>query len=224
MTILEPRLLRIISSDTDQRLAASPPRARRFDYAALARRTRSLRPAVSVDDETAVVQTDSTPRNATSGPDAIRVEDNQANNSSAITEAYAAVEGTRASGGTIAAPEALLQHLPSARRPAVGALFHAQGNFQILACFLAREVAAFCGDPSINEAGNWEACIPLHEHILPDTTLYLTFSRFRVSLRFDTRAIETSQLLYDHSTMLECELASLLNAWGTPRDIELIVW
>jgi len=79
-------------------------------------------------------------------------------------------------------------------------------------------------DPAIGDAGNWEVRIPLDERILPDTTLYLSLSRFWLSLRFDTRGIETRQLLFDHSAMLERELASLLNAWGTPRDIELTVW
>ncbi len=98
--------------------------------------------------------------------------------------------------------------------------FRAQGKF----LELARDVAAFCVDPAIGDAGSWEVRIPLDAGILPHTMLYLSLSRFRLSLRFDARTIETRQLLYDHSAMLEREVAALLDAWATPLDIELTVW
>jgi type III secretion control protein HpaP len=231
MTIIEPRPLRIIPSDADSRPAADAARARRFDYAALVRRTRSQRTPVSFDEAAGASQAEcACAANGAADDDAHanRFGDDHARDSSAETEAeteaHAADESARASERAIAAHEALLQRLPPATMPAVDALFRTQGHFLELARSLAREVAAFCADPAIGDAGNWEVRIPLDERILPDTTLYLSLSRFWLSLRFDTRGIETRQLLFDHSAMLERELASLLNAWGTPRDIELTVW
>jgi len=108
--------------------------------------------------------------------------------------------------------------------PVVDALFRTQAHFLELATSLASEVAAFCADPAIGSAGNWDVQMPLDQAILPDTTLYLSLSPFQLSLRFDTSSIETKTLLLHHSTMLEREIASLLKAWNAPRDIELMVW
>ncbi|WP_025597662.1 type III secretion system protein SctP [Burkholderia sp. WSM2230] len=227
MTLIESRPLRIIPSDPEQRPAAGTARARRFDYAALVRRTRLQRPPVCCDEAADAAQADCASESAGAGESpthARHFDDGQARDSSADTGTAAAGEGARASESALAAHDALLQRLPAATLPAVDALFRTQGHFLELARSLAREVAAFCADPAISEAGNWEVRIPLDERIFPDTTLYLSLSRFWLSLRFDTRGIETRQLLFDHSAMLERELAALLNAWGTPRDIELTVW
>ncbi|MBW9102111.1 type III secretion system protein SctP [Paraburkholderia phenoliruptrix] len=234
MTLIDSRPLRIIPADSDQRQADRTTRARRFDYAALVRRTtRSPRPPVCSSEAADAAQADYVAGTAggsnraaheRSSDDAQPRDDAQARDSSADTEVATADEGARASAAALAAHDALLQRLPAATMPAVDALFRTQGHFLELARSLAREVAAFCADPAIGEAGNWEVRMALDERILPHTTLYLSLSRFWLSLRFDTRGIETRQLLFDHSAMLERELAALLNAWGTPRDIELTVW
>jgi len=227
MTLIESRPLRIIPADTEQRPAAGSARTRRFDYAALVRRTRSPRPPVRSSEATDAAQAGGVAGSAGGSTDTAHERDfgdGHARDSSADAEAATADEGACASAAALAAHDALLQRLPAATMPAVDALFRTQGHFLELARSLAREVAAFCADPAIGEAGNWEVRIALDERILPDTTLYLSLSRFWLSLRFDTRGIETRQLLFDHSAMLERELAALLNAWGTPRDIELTVW
>ncbi|WP_429455130.1 type III secretion system protein SctP [Paraburkholderia sp. JPY465] len=154
------------------------------------------------------------------GVHAIPFDDGQARDSSGETEAAAAGKAECASAAALGAHKAPLQCLPAATMPAVDALFRTQGKF----LELARDVAAFCVDPAISDAGSWEVRIPLDARILPDTTLHLSLSRFWLSLRFDARSIETRQLLCDHSAMLEREVAALLDAWATPRDIELTVW
>ncbi|WP_013592498.1 type III secretion system protein SctP [Paraburkholderia phenoliruptrix] len=229
MTLIEPRPLRIITSDAGERPAADADaaRARRFDYAALVRRARAQRAPVSFEEAATATHADCAGEesgHARNSAHALRARDGHAHDSSAGPEADAPDDGALASAAAMAAHDALLQRLPAATMPAVDALFRTQGHFLELARSLAREVAAFCADPAIGDAGNWEVRIALDERILPDTTLYLSLSRFWLSLRFDTRGIETRQLLFDHSAMLERELAALLNAWGTPRDIELTVW
>ncbi|RZF23807.1 type III secretion protein [Paraburkholderia sp. UYCP14C] len=201
MALIEPRPLRIIASNSDHRPAAR---------AVLVRRTRS--PGASGAFEGATPETQADRSCGASGPvensgHAIPFDNGRARDSSADAEGEAA-------------HDALLQRLSFTTMPAVDALFRTQGHF----LELVREVAAFCADPAIGDARNWEVRIPLDARILPDTVLYLSLSRFWLSLRFDTRGIEARQLLFDHSAMLERELTALLNAWGTPRDIELTVW
>ena len=119
---------------------------------------------------------------------------------------------------------AMADHVREAAQPIVAAVFRAQANMFDLACTLAQEIAAFCGDPAVGEAGNWEVQVPLDPALLPNTTLYLSLSPFKLSLRFDTSDVDARQLLLNHGSTLERELDALLNAWGAPRDIELTVW
>ncbi|WP_429496230.1 type III secretion system protein SctP [Paraburkholderia youngii] len=181
----------------------------------LVRRTRSLGSPVSFEEPAPEAQADracQTSALTEGGVHAIPFDDGEARDSSGETEAAAAA--------ALGAHKAPLQCLPAATMPAVDALFRTQGKF----LELARDVATFCVDPAISDAGSWEVRIPLDARILPDTTLYLSLSRFWLSLRFDARSIETRQLLFDHSAMLEREVGALLDAWATPRNIELTVW
>ncbi|MET0382990.1 MAG: type III secretion system protein SctP, partial [Burkholderiaceae bacterium] len=89
---------------------------------------------------------------------------------------------------------------------------------------LAQEIAAFCADPAIAKAGQWEARIPLDADAFPQTTLYLQLSQFKLGLRFDCADPGTRQLLCDHSSSLEHSLKELMLAWSEPRDIEITIW
>ena len=89
---------------------------------------------------------------------------------------------------------------------------------------LSREVAAFCGDPAVAAAGQWEAQVVLNDRILPATELQVSLSHFDLLLRFDTQDREARQLLLAHSIALEHELDAMLRAWGQPRTVRLTVW
>lgn len=226
MANIDPCTPRIIVPASDERPALAEAHARRFDYAALARRRAARRLATPSGESGPAAAHDSAVHAQDGHGDASATGHDDAQDDTTDTEALADGNTTAAvdARATLAAHEALLRRLPPATMPAVDALFRTQGHFIELARTLAREVAAFCGDPAIGEAGNWEAYIPLDARLLPGTTLYLSLSHFRLSLRFDTGGIETRQLLLDHSAMLERELDALLRAWGAPRDIELTVW
>ncbi|MBP0633592.1 MULTISPECIES: type III secretion system protein SctP [unclassified Cupriavidus] len=227
MTLIEPRPLRIIASNSDQRPTARVVRARPFDYAVLVRRPSAPRASVAFDRATPETQADHSCEASDPVDNCAHVipfDDGRASDSNAHVEATAEGEAARESASPLAAHEALLQRLPATTMPAVDVLFRTRGHFLELARSLAWQVAAFCANPAIGNAGNWEVSIPLDARILPDTTLYLSLSRFWLSLRFDTPSIGTRQLLFDHSAVLERDLAALLNAWGTPREIELTVW
>lgn len=213
--MIESRVRRIIPGELRAQQKADDARARRFDYAALARRARSGQsPAAPADDEqeAATGAVVAGPAHLFHWRDDATREDHAGDR---IDTDDAAAASQR---------EALVQQVSSASVPVVDALFRTQAHFLELATSLASEVAAFCADPAIGSAGNWDVQMPLDKTILPDTTLYLSLSPFRLSLRFDTSSIETKTLLLHHSTMLEREIDSLLKAWNAPRDIELMVW
>ncbi|MFL9864607.1 type III secretion system protein SctP [Paraburkholderia fungorum] len=216
--MIESRSLRIIPGDMAAEQKADDARVRAFDYAGLARRTRMQRLAArSHDTGSGHVAGDNDesgggrPRMFESHDDEKR--DDSADQAADISDQAAASQR-----------EAVAQRVCGATLPVVDALFRTQGQFLELATSLANEVTAFCSDPAIGNAGNWEVQMPLDKAVLPDTTLYLSLSCFRLSLRFDTSSMETKQLLLNHSAMLEREIDSLLKAWGAPRDIELTVW
>jgi type III secretion control protein HpaP len=119
---------------------------------------------------------------------------------------------------------ALGARVANAAATVVSSVFIRQQRVLDVVGSLAREIAGFCSDPAIADAGDWSVQLPLAQHIFPHTTLYLTLSRFVLQLRFDAPAPETKQLLLDHSAMLERELDVMLRAWGEARDIELTVW
>jgi type III secretion control protein HpaP len=120
--------------------------------------------------------------------------------------------------------EALGTQVSHATAPVVSAMFRQQQNMVALLGSLAREIGAFCGDPSIANGGNWDVQLALDPKILPHTTLHLSLSRFRLELRFDAPDVGMRQLLLEHSESLERELGAILRAWGEARDIELTVW
>jgi len=213
--MIESRVRRIIPGELRAQQKADDARTRRFDYAALARRARPGRAPVGPADggqETAASAVVDEPAHLFHWRE-------DASRDRHVDEPTDADDGTAASQR-----EALVQQVSSASVPVVDALFRTQAHFLELATSLASEVAAFCADPAIGSAGNWDVQMPLDQAILPDTTLYLSLSPFQLSLRFDTSSIETKTLLLHHSTMLEREIASLLKAWNAPRDIELMVW
>jgi len=207
MPIIEPRPLRIIRTNLDISQKVDDARKHRFDYATLARRARVQRPL----SQAAGSEIDGDPGGGE------RFAGRREADHDAVEPAHDDDFATRQHA-------ALAAQVGSATLPAVNALLRRQNRFFELAMSLATEVAAFCSDQAIDDAGNWEAKIPLDPHVLADTTLYMSVSRFRLSLRFDTACTETRQLLLCHSGILERELDSLLTAWGTPRDIELTIW
>jgi type III secretion control protein HpaP len=66
--------------------------------------------------------------------------------------------------------------------------------------------------------------LPLDPAVLPGTLLLLSLSPMCLLLRFDVDDVNTRQLLLQNCGMLERELISLLDAWGTPREVEINVW
>ncbi|MGF6851307.1 type III secretion system protein SctP [Paraburkholderia sp. CI3] len=83
---------------------------------------------------------------------------------------------------------------------------------------LAWRIAKFCGEPSVQSAGVWEASIPLAPDTVPDTVLHLSLSPYRLWLRFDTSNRHSMQLISLHSNALRERLAALL---GPEREIEI---
>jgi type III secretion control protein HpaP len=216
--MIESRSLRIIPGDMASEQKADEARARAFDYAGLARRTRMQRLAARSHDTDSARVTRDNEESGGGRPRMFESRDEEEHDGGADQPVDT---GDQAAAGE---REAVAQRVCGATLPVVDALFRTQGQFLELATSLASEVSAFCSDPAIGNAGNWEVQMPLDKAVLPDTTLYLSLSGFRLSLRFDTSNMETKQLLLNHSTMLEREIDSLLKAWGAPRDIELTVW
>lgn len=226
MAHIESRPLRIIPGDAEPQPLPDEARAKRFDYAALARRVRARRPPgrdAGASGDTSTAESDAPP--AHGRPTGGGTSDDAADNGN---DTYGDNPGSPLAGQSNAAPptsdDLLPERLAHVTLPIVDSMFRTQSHFLELATSLATEVAAFASDQAIGDAGNWEVQMPLDRAILPDTTLYLSLSRFRLSLRFDTPDADTKQLLLHHSALLERELDQLLRAWGTPRDIELSVW
>lgn len=138
---------------------------------------------------------------------------------SARTSAHAADDA-----GESAERQALRARVAGAAMPVVSAVYQQQQRCIQLLGSLAREIGAFCSERAIADAGNWEVQLPLDQKLLPQTTLYLSLSRFRLQLRFDAPDTAARQLLLDHSSLLERELDTMLRAWGEAREIELTVW
>jgi len=123
-----------------------------------------------------------------------------------------------------AAERGLGQDIVAATWPVVEEVARVAESFAALTAVLAREVAAFCADPAIGRAGNWDARIALDQRTFAHTTLHLQLSQFRLALRFDAADAATRQLICDHGSALERELRKLMVAWGEPRDIDITVW
>ncbi|MCF7697517.1 type III secretion system protein SctP [Mycetohabitans sp. B2] len=133
-------------------------------------------------------------------------------------------ESENSEDGTDATSSIVRKRLRNALQPVVAKMLRTQNKVLDLVCKLAQEIAAFCGDRSINETGVWDAQLPLDADLLQDTTLNLTLSYSTLSLRFDTSDDETRQLLLTHASMLERELGTLMHAWDAPRQIQITVW
>lgn len=118
----------------------------------------------------------------------------------------------------------LAARITHAAEPVVSSVLTRQQRILHLVGTLAHQIAGFCGDPAIAGGGNWEVQMRLDERLFPNTTLYLTLSRFAVHLRFDALDSKVKQLLLDHSPLLQRELDATLRAWSEPRDIQLTVW
>lgn len=213
--MIESRIRRILPGAPATSQAAADAPARRFDYAALARRARARQTHAGYPDAAPATTEDEAERQ----PMQTLLRREQSDD-----EGHA--DGTNDVDNQAAASQhaALVEQVSSGSVPVVDAIFRREGRFLELATSLANEVAAFCADPAVGASGNWDVRMPIDQTILADTTLYLSLSPFQLSLRFDTANIESKTLLLHHSTMLEREIGSLLQAWSAPRDIELVVW
>jgi type III secretion control protein HpaP len=239
MTHIDARHLRIIPGNGAGGHAQVEPapaggtRGRGFDYAALLGRRRALHRLAgdananahadtqTADEEGAEDDADAglpqAPRLFARAPSA--ESDSTSGGASANTPARASDEVQ-----DTAEQQALRARVAGAAVPVVSAVYQQQQRcIQVLGT-LAREIGAFCSERPIADAGNWEVQLPLHPKLLPQTTLYVSLSRFRLQLRFDAPDTATRQLLLDHSTLLERELDTMLRAWGEAREIELTVW
>ncbi|SDH29381.1 type III secretion system protein SctP [Paraburkholderia phenazinium] len=241
MTHIESRHLRIIPGQDDAyddaSAAPSPAsgsRGRQFDYASLLGRRRVLHrlggdanahaQADGQSDGEDAPQDESgvqAPRPFAREPDpqVARPWDGAAAHTSTRSPGSAADEAADS-------PErqALRARVAGAAMPVVSAVYQQQQRCLHLLGSLAREIGTFCSERAIADAGNWEVQLPLDQKLLPQTTLYLSLSRFRLQLRFDAPDLAARQLLLDHSSLLERELDTMLRAWGEAREIELTVW
>lgn len=190
------RPARIIAPLPGEQEGAPPPRARRVDYAALLRRARVPDPAH--DDAPVHDQSD----------DAFDAFEDDAHHSA----------GERDGKPREAA---MAERIGSVCSPIVDAVYRQQARFIDLTGRIAREVAAFCANRAITGAGNWEMSLALDPRILPATTLHLALSPRCLQLRFETQDTSSRQLLLQHIRLLERELATLLDAWGEPRELEI---
>ena len=217
MPTIEPRPLRIIAAELEARERTERSGARRFDYAALARRARGgpRHEDAQADDDTSGSDRDP------AASDGLSIFASASDDDSDEAQRWTPALGQ---GGLGSKSVELSERIARSTLPVVDAMYRTQGQLLELAATLATEVASFCGDPSITANGNWNVQLPLDSTIVPDTVLYLSLSPFHLSLRFDTQSARSRQLLLDHSTLLERELDSLLRAWGAARDIELTVW
>ncbi|KML60537.1 hypothetical protein VL15_09160 [Burkholderia cepacia] len=200
------RPARIIAPATEP---ADPPgtrRARRFDYAALLRRRAVPRVAGTESDG------DGDGQHAYDAPDFGAEGDDT---------------GGHVPFGTARrhprAGAALDERIGAASAPIVGAVYRQQNRFIELTARIAREIAEFCSNRSIARSGNWDVSLPLDPAVLPDTTLYLSLSPACLQLRFDAQDPSSRQLLWQHSRLLDRELTGLLDAWGEPRQIEIVI-
>jgi type III secretion control protein HpaP len=244
MTHIESRHLRIIPGQNDayDDASAEPSpvadsRGRAFDYASLLGRRRALHRLSGNANANAQADSQSNgddaqeDESAAPAPQAPRPFarephpqgeapwDSAAGHAPAHTPGHAADEAADS-------PErqALQARVAGAAVPVVSAVYQQQHRCLQLLGSLAREIGAFCSERAIADAGNWEVQLPLDQKLLPQTTLYLSLSRFRLQLRFDAPDSAARQLLLDNSNLLERELDSMLRAWGEAREIELTVW
>ncbi|MDR3096669.1 MAG: type III secretion system protein SctP [Paraburkholderia sp.] len=232
MTYIGSRHLRIIPGDPDAPDAPHAADQDEFDYAALLKGRRAWRRPARDARTRDLAATD----RAGDGSDAASGHDERDPGESGAPVPFADIEQTseqdrRSKQDTEAAAAALSEaraaigaQVARAAAPVVSAVFGRQQRMVALLAALARHIGAFCGDPAVTEAGNWEVELPLDPGVLPHTTLYLSLSRFRLQLRFDTQDPAARHLLFEHSGMLERELDTILRAWGEPRDIELTLW
>ncbi|MCG1054983.1 type III secretion system protein SctP [Mycetohabitans sp. B5] len=208
MTSIRHRPVRIIARDSEHAAPVYGRRARP-DYASLARRGR---PADTHEDTLLVLHHGiaSTKLALTypSGQDADTSDDNSQSSEDGTADASSMVD----------------KRLRKALQPVVAKILRTQDKVMDLVCKLTQEIAAFCGDRSINETGTWDAQLPLDASLLRNTTLNLTLSYSTLSLRFDTDDDDIKQLLLTHTPMLERELDTLMRAWDVPRQIQLTVW
>ncbi|MDQ7980268.1 type III secretion system protein SctP [Paraburkholderia sp. SARCC-3016] len=89
---------------------------------------------------------------------------------------------------------------------------------------IVTRIADFSSNPAVLERGDWHFTIPLDPALLPDCTLNLTFSRFTLTLRFDTFVDRSATLLSQHTDALRKSLDDVMrDRFGTPSSIEIIV-
>ena len=221
MPIITARALRIIAGELDPRAGPPHAKARRFEYAALARlgRAQIVSAQSGAEQDRNGTAQDAPPSEAADAT-AARLGGIAGVADGADKPARHDERGTAAQRDA----DTLGERVSGATQPVVDALARVQHRFLALAVAVAQEVAAFCGDPAIAGAGNWEVQLPLDGAIFPDTMLYLSLSHFTLSLRFDTQSTQVRQLVLQYSALLERELDALLRASNAPRDIELTVW
>ncbi|WP_176059730.1 type III secretion system protein SctP [Paraburkholderia sp. BCC1876] len=243
MTHIVSRHVRVIPGEQDNgppdddAAARSASRGRGFDYASLLGRRRAVlrlnhqadsgtnTGAGSQNDHPADDAEAAGHASAPAAPRPFFSHEDGNGPQAAEDSAGSSANGIAGAGNTLQTERlAIGSRVEDAAQPVVSAVYRQQQRFVQLLGSLAREIGAFCGDPSIAEAGNWEVQLPLDQKLLPQTTLYLTLSRFSLQLRFDTTDTVARQLLLEHSALLERELDTLLRAWGEARDIELTVW
>jgi type III secretion control protein HpaP len=83
---------------------------------------------------------------------------------------------------------------------------------------LAERIANFCSSPTVQGGGTWEVAIVLNPAILPETSLQLKLSPFRLSLRFECSNARANDLICLNTDALQRRLRSRL---GASLDIDI---
>ncbi|AEA62751.1 type III secretion system protein SctP [Burkholderia gladioli] len=222
MTTIDSRNARIIPGAAPAE--PSRPRERRFDYASLASRRAPHRLPAREQPQSGGGGQDSPEDAAPQAEIALYFDPRYAPGAGEEALPEPAATLPLAAGAAAEDLDTLSARVERAAVPVVSAVYMQQQQYLQVLGVLTREIAAFCGDPAIANAGNWEAQMTLDPALLPHTRLSLSLSRFSLLLRFDAQDPVARDLLLTHSTMLQRELADTLRAWGEVRDIELTVW
>lgn len=216
MIMIESRWLRIIPGGLPATSFAADARAHGFDYAALVRRARARRVLPGARGDQMGSGTGKGRKSPGAGASRECGE-------SQASERHLARSPIAHAWVTLGENETLANVVSDCAGSIVNSVSRRQENFLRLATFVMSEIAAFCSEPAI-AGDNWDVQMSLDPALLPDTILRMSLSPFMLRLDFDTSSSDARLLLLEHSNQLQREIALLLAAWGSPRDVELRFW
>jgi len=202
---------------------AAPPPPRRGDYAALVRPARRLPPPAPPKDAA-----DDSDRRTWKHGACHADHDDRGNEQNRPVHQVAALrahsEPLPRAGQARAGNQRhddLEIRLAALTIPCVGALAQVRHEFDGWVDFLVERAADFCCDHAICSNGQWSIRLVLDPAILPDCVLHLNLSYFTLTLRFETQAPVSRQLVMQHEASLRARLTAMLVDRGEHREIEI---